>query len=527
MLYDIIKVMSEGKTETKFIFVTGGVVSGLGKGITAASLGRLLKSRGLSVTMQKLDPYLNIDPGNMSPFQHGEVFVTDGGHECDLDVGHYERFIDENLPNSCNITSGKIYHTVIERGRRGDYNGGTVQVIPHITNQIKDFILSLPGPDTDVAIVEIGGTVGDIEGLPFLEAGRQLRNQLGRESVQFVHVTLVPYIGASEELKTKPTQHSVKELSSLGIQPDILVCRTGDKELKDIKEKIALFCYLSSPDQVIENKDTNVLYEVPLLLQKQNIDTLIMERLKLKARKNDIDSWRVMVERIKSVKKKPPVNIALVGEYVKMPDAYLSINEALYHGALKNDINIKINYVDVKKLKDKAADEILGSAAGIITAGFYGDTMHDGMIEAVRYAREKNVPFFGISLGMHAAVAETAKNVLKLKDAEAVISKSAAVRLGQFRCKLAVGSKAREIYGAEEISERHRQNCIFNNGYRKDFEDLGFVFSGEHCEGIAEIIEYPKNDFFVGVQYHPEFKSRPNNPHPLFSAFIAAAGKHK
>lgn len=506
--------------QTKYIFVTGGVVSGLGKGITAASIGRLLKARGLKVTMQKLDPYLNIDPGNMSPLQHGEVFVTEGGHECDLDIGHYERFIDENLPNSCNVTSGKIYNTVIEKGRRGEYGGKTVQVIPHITNQIKDYVKACPGPDTDVAIVEIGGTVGDIEGLPFLEAGRQLANELGRINVLFIHVTLVPYIGASEELKTKPTQHSVKELSSLGIQPDILVCRTGDKELKEEKEKIALFCYLKSSDQVIENRDTAVLYEVPLLFKKQRLDEIVMERLGLTPTKNEIGEWHDMVERIKVIKKKPPVTVSLVGEYAKMPDAYISIKEALYHGALANGVNIRVNLIDTEKLKKKGADETLAGSDGIVLPAFYGDSVNEGMLIAARYAREKNVPFLGISRGLHAAAMEIAQNVLQTKDE--VIKKLPAVRLGQFKCSLIAGTQAHRIYGAEEISERHRHGYVVDDECIKQFEKVGAIFSGRHNDSAVEVMELNGHKFFMAVQFHPEFKSRPNNPHPLYTAFLEA-----
>jgi CTP synthase len=528
--------------KTKFIFITGGVVSSLGKGITAASLGRLLKNRGLNVTMQKLDPYINVDPGTMSPFQHGEVFVTDDGHECDLDVGHYERFTDESLSKSCNVTSGKIYNTVIEKERRGDYLGSTVQVIPHITNQIKEFILSTATPRTDVSIVEIGGTVGDIEGLPFLEASRQLRNDLGQENVLFVHVTLVPYIGAAGELKTKPTQHSVKELCSLGIQPDIIVCRTGDKNLsEDMKDKIALFCYLKSSKQIMQNSDTNVLYEVPLLLQRQGFDKIVIEKLNLRASPCDMTEWERMVARIKSLKKKPTVSVALVGKYTALPDAYISIAEALYHGGIENDINVKINYVDSEKITEQNAAELLSGAAGLIVPGGFGDRGIDGMLLSCRYARQNDMPYLGICLGMQIAAIEFARNVLGHADANSteinprtkhpvidllenqrtVVKKGASMRLGLYKCKLSEGTRAQAIYGKKLIEERHRHRFEFNDDFKDAFIKHGMTLSGTNPDiGLVEIIELSKHRFFVGVQFHPEFKSRPNNPHPLFAAFI-------
>ncbi|NLU53214.1 MAG: CTP synthase [Clostridiaceae bacterium] len=528
--------------QVKYIFVTGGVVSGLGKGITAASLGRLLKSRGIRVSMQKFDPYINVDPGTMSPYQHGEVFVTDDGAETDLDIGHYERFVDENLSSYSNVTTGKIYHSVITKERKGDYLGGTVQVIPHITNEIKDRIFKV-GKDgqTDVVITEIGGTVGDIESLPFIEAIRQVSADVGKENVVYIHVTLVPYIGTSGEVKTKPTQHSVKELLSIGIQPDIIVLRTEKKLSEDIKDKISLFCNISR-DAVIQNLDADSLYEVPLMLEEEGLADVVCRKLSLNCAKADLTEWKEMVAKLKNLSKK--VKIALVGKYVELRDAYLSVAEALRHGGIANDAEVEINWVSAEDLNENNLHEYLKDSNGILVPGGFGDRGIEGKILAVKYARENKIPFFGICLGMQMAVAEFARNVAGLKGANSsefdadtpyhvidlmpeqreVEEKGATMRLGLYPCKLAEGSIARKVYGSEVIYERHRHRYEFNNEYRDKLCEKGLSIAGlSPNEKLVEIIEIKDHPWFVGVQFHPEFKSRPNRPHPLFADFIRAS----
>ena len=527
---------------TKYIFVTGGVVSGLGKGITAASLGRLLKARGLRVTMQKFDPYINIDPGTMSPYQHGEVFVTDDGAETDLDLGHYERFIDENLNKNCNVTSGKIYLSVISKERRGEFLGKTVQVIPHITNEIKDRILRVGKMDNaDIVITEIGGTVGDIESLPFLEAIRQFAIDVGKENVLYVHVTLVPFLGLSGELKTKPTQHSVKELRSIGIQPDIIVCRTEKMLSSDMKDKIALFCNVPK-NCVIQNIDAEVLYEVPLMLEKEGLGRIVCERLDLTCKDPDLAEWDEMVEKQKNLKKK--VKVALVGKYVDLRDAYISIVEALRHGGIANDADVCLEWINSEDISEGTVDKLLGQADAILVPGGFGERGVEGKIAAVKYARENKIPYFGICLGMQIAVIEFARNVCNLKgdhssefkdstqypvidlmpEQKNIDEKGGTMRLGLFPCKLKPGSKAREIYGEDLIYERHRHRYEFNNEFREIFLKNGMVLSGlSPDERLVEIVELPDHPWFIGVQFHPEFKSRPNRPHPLFYSFIKAA----
>lgn len=525
----------------KYIFVTGGVVSGLGKGITAASLGRLLKQRGYKVTIQKFDPYINVDPGTMSPFQHGEVFVTDDGTETDLDLGHYERFVDENLSVNSNITTGKIYWNVITKERRGDYLGGTVQVIPHITNEIKDKVYSL-AKDTgaDVVITEIGGTVGDIESTPFLEAIRQVGTEQGRNNVAYIHVTLVPYIAGSEELKSKPTQHSTKELLSIGIQPDIIVLRSEMNVPEDMRDKIALFCNIRKED-VIQNLTAPSLYEVPLWLEKEGLAEAVCRRLGLENKVPDLAEWTEMVQRAENAHKK--VTIGLVGKYVELHDAYLSVAEALRHGGIVNDSCVDIKWIDSENITAETSHDIFKDCDGIIVPGGFGHRGIEGMVESVRYARENNIPFFGICLGMQMAVIEYARNVLGLKDANSaefgktpdpvidimddqknVSQKGGTMRLGLYPCKLAKDSLCREIYGEELIYERHRHRFEFNNAYRKSITDSGMRIAGvSPDERLVEIVELPQHPWFVGVQFHPEFKSRPNKPHKLFADFIKAS----
>ncbi len=525
----------------KFIFVTGGVVSGLGKGITAASLGRLLKQRGYKVTIQKLDPYINIDPGTMSPYQHGEVFVTDDGAETDLDLGHYERFVDENLSINSNITTGKVYMNVIHKERRGDYLGGTVQVIPHITNEIKDKIYSIAGDtNADVVITEIGGTVGDIESTPFLEAIRQVSSDVGRNNVAYIHVTLLPYISGSEELKSKPTQHSVKELLSIGIQPDIIVCRSELEIPKEIRDKIALFCNVSSSD-VIQNLTAPSLCEVPLWLEREGLASAVCRRLGLEDRAPDLDEWTEMVRRAENAEKK--VTIGLVGKYVMLHDAYLSVAESLRHGGIVNDAEVDIRWIDSEQITCENAAEILGGCDGIIVPGGFGHRGIDGMIEAIRYARENDVPLFGICLGMQMAVVEFARNVLGYKDANStefgktdhpvihimenqknLSEKGGTMRLGLYPCRLEADSKCRSLYGKELIYERHRHRWEFNNAFRPQLTEAGLKIAGVSPDDkLVEIVEIPANKWFVGVQFHPEFKSRPNKPHKLFADFIRAS----
>ena len=531
---------------TKYIFVTGGVVSGLGKGITAASIGRLLKERGLKVAAQKLDPYINVDPGTMSPYQHGEVFVTEDGAETDLDLGHYERFIDEDLNKYSNLTTGKVYSNVLYKERRGEYLGSTVQVIPHITNEIKDFIYRV-GKKTgaDVVITEVGGTTGDIESRPFLEAIRQVGREVGRENSLYIHVTLVPYLRASGEHKTKPTQHSVQELQGMGISPDIIVLRC-DEHIEDegVFAKIALFCNVS-PDCVIENVTIPVLYEAPLMLEKSNISDIVCRELHIDAKKPDLSEWEKLVERIRGCSGE--VKIALVGKYVQLHDAYLSVAEALRHAGYSFGSKVKIDWIDSETLTDENAREKLGNADGIIVPGGFGGRGIEGMISAAKYARENDVPYFGICLGMQIAVIEFARHVLGWQDADSrefnegsthrvidfmpgqndEIDKGGTLRLGSYPCKVASGTQMSGCYGAETINERHRHRYEFNNLYRSELEAAGLVISGTSPDGrLVETVEIPGEFFRVGVQFHPEFKSRPNRPHPLFVGFVGSALKH-
>ncbi|MDN5343993.1 MAG: synthase [Clostridia bacterium] len=525
----------------KFIFVTGGVVSSLGKGITAASLGRLLKSRGLKVAIQKFDPYINIDPGTMSPYQHGEVFVTDDGAETDLDLGHYERFIDINLTRASNVTAGKVYWSVITKERRGDYLGGTVQVIPHITNEIKEQLYRIAEEsDPDVVITEIGGTVGDIESLPFLEAIRQMKSDIGRERVLYIHVTLVPYLRAAREAKTKPTQHSVKELRGIGIQPDIIVCRTERPFSREMEEKIALFCDID-PDAVIQAVDASSIYEVPLMMEKEGLDSIVVERLKLACGPAQMDDWRSMVERMKGITRH--LEIALVGKYVTLPDAYLSVVEALRHAGFYHGVRVDIRWVYSAELERGELDQLEG-AAGILVPGGFGDRGIEGKILAARYARERRVPYLGICLGMQLAVVEFARQVCGLKEAHSaeinpetpypvidllpeqknIEAKGGTMRLGLYPCRLKPGTKVHQAYGEEVIYERHRHRYEFNNVYRAELTDRGLVISGTSPDNrLVEIIELADHPWFVASQFHPEFKSRPNRPHPLFRDFVGAA----
>lgn len=525
----------------KFIFVTGGVVSGLGKGITAASLGRLLKQRGYKVTIQKFDPYINVDPGTMSPYQHGEVFVTDDGAETDLDLGHYERFVDENLTVNSNVTTGKIYWNVIQKERRGDYLGGTVQVIPHITNEIKNKVYSaVSEANADVVITEIGGTVGDIESTPFLEAIRQVGTEQGRENVAYIHVTLVPYITGSDELKSKPTQHSAKELLSIGIQPDIIVCRSEMPIPKDMRDKIALFCNIRA-DDVIQNLTAPSLYEVPLWLEKEGLANSVCHHLGLENRTPDLAEWTEMVRRAENAPKK--VTIGLVGKYVELHDAYLSVAEALRHGGIVNDASVDIQWIDSEDITADNVSEKLKECQGIIVPGGFGKRGIEGMIETIGYARKNKIPFFGICLGMQMAVVEFARNACGLADANSeefsdtknpvihimeeqktVDVKGGTMRLGLYPCRLDVDSKVRSIYGKELIYERHRHRYELNNTYRTALSENGMLLSGlSPDERLVEIVEIPDHPWFVGVQFHPEFKSRPNKPHKLFADFIAAS----
>lgn len=534
---------------TKYIFVTGGVVSGLGKGITAASLGRLLKARGYRVTMQKFDPYINIDPGTLSPYQHGEVFVTDDGAETDLDLGHYERFIDENLSINSNVTTGKIYWSVINKERHGDYNGRTVQVIPHITNEIKDRVYRVARTqETDIVITEIGGTVGDIESTPFLEAIRQVATEVGRENCIYVHLTLVPYISTSGEQKTKPTQHSVKELLSLGIQPDIIVLRTEKPLEEGLADKIALFCNVSK-DSVIENLDLDTLYEVPQALEKAGLATAVCKKLGLSDRKPEMQDWNDMVKVAKELlTSKDEVKISLVGKYVSLHDAYISVVEALKHGGFESHTNININWVDSEELTEENADKFLNDSDGILVPGGFGNRGVEGKITAAKYARENKIPYLGICLGMQIAVIEYARNVLGYKDANSseinpltthpvidlmpeqkdVEDLGGTMRLGLYPCKTTAGTKSREIYGSDLIYERHRHRYEFNNFYRTEMTENGLVIGGQSPdEKLVEMVEIPAHPWYVAVQFHPEFKSRPNKAHPLFAGFVKAAKERK
>jgi len=527
---------------TKYIFITGGVVSSLGKGITAASLGCLLKCRGLRVTIQKFDPYINIDPGTMSPYQHGEVFVTDDGAETDLDLGHYERFIDINLTKNSNVTAGKIYWSVINKERKGEFLGGTVQVIPHITNEIKTRIRRVAQQGAfDVVITEIGGTVGDIESLPFLEAIRQLRRDLGRDNVMYVHVTLVPHLVKSGELKTKPTQHSVKELRSIGIQPDVIVCRTEKPLLRAIKDKIALFCDIDPP-AVIENTDVETIYQVPLKLQDEGLDEIVVRRLGLQGADCDLTSWQNLVERIEKATAK--VTIALVGKYVSLRDSYLSVAEALYHGGFENGCEVEIRWVQAEDVEKQGPAALLAGVDGILIPGGFGDRGIEGKVAAIRYARENQVPFFGICLGMHCATIEFARHVCGWQDAHSTEFSAAtahpvidllpeqrdieelggSMRLGLYPCRLEADSFSQQAYAEEVVYERHRHRYELNNLYRDTLAEKGLVIAGTSPDcRLAEIIEYHDHPWFVAVQFHPEFKSRPNRAHPLFREFIRAA----
>ena len=533
--------------DTKYIFVTGGVVSGLGKGITAASLGRLLKARGLKVAAQKLDPYINVDPGTMSPYQHGEVFVTEDGAETDLDLGHYERFIDEDLNQYSNLTTGKVYWNVLQKERSGEYLGETVQVIPHITNEIKSFIYSVgQKSQADVIITEIGGTTGDIESQPFLEAIRQVGHEAGRENCLFIHVTLVPYLESSREHKSKPTQHSVKELQSFGIMPDIIVARCDHPLEESILKKIALFCNVKA-DCVIQNQTLSVLYEAPLMLEEAGLARIVMRELGIPAAAaDDLEEWRHMVERIKNCTGR--VQIALVGKYVQLHDSYLSIAEALKHAGWKLGTNVEILWIDSEALTPENVAAYLEAADGIIIPGGFGSRGIAGMILAAEYARVKEVPYFGICLGMQIAAIELARNVLGLPaadsgefepesqdkvidlmpDQQGNLPKGGTMRLGVYPCRIMPGSKMKQCYGAEDISERHRHRYEFNNGYREAYREKGIVFAGTSPDGrLVEAIELPEHPFYIGVQFHPEFKSRPNKIHPLFGGFVQAALVYK
>lgn len=537
-------------TNTKYIFVTGGVVSSLGKGITAASLGRLLKSRGYRVTIQKFDPYINIDPGTMNPYQHGEVFVTDDGAETDLDLGHYERFIDINLSKNSNTTTGKIYQSVINKERRGDYLGGTVQVIPHITNEIKERVFRVGQQDNaDFVITEIGGTVGDIESLPFLEAIRQVKKDVGKNDVLYIHVTLVPYISAAGELKTKPTQHSVKELRSIGISPDIIVCRSEKPISKEMREKMAMFCDVD-PDAVIQNLTARSIYEVPMLMEEQGLDTIVLRKLEMEDKPKDMQGWHDMVARIlKKYDKK--VTIAVVGKYVALQDAYISITESLRHAAVANEAELDIHWVNAEEIEADDTDmaKVMAGVDGILVPGGFGNRGIEGKIKAIQYAREHKIPFFGICLGMQCAVIEFARHVCGMADANSsefnpnsthpvidlmpeqldVEDLGGTMRLGLYPCKVYPGTLTSKAYNAELIYERHRHRYEFNNAFREEIVGKGLVLGGTLPNGrLVEIVELPESEhpWFLGAQFHPEFKSRPTNPHPLFREFVGAAVKH-
>ena len=530
----------------KYIFVTGGVVSGLGKGITAASLGRLLKSRGLKVAAQKLDPYINVDPGTMSPYQHGEVYVTEDGAETDLDLGHYERFIDEDLNKYSNLTTGKVYWSVLNKERRGEYLGKTVQVIPHITNEIKAFVYNVgKESNADVVITEIGGTIGDIESQPFIEAARQISLEVGKENSLFIHVTLVPYLHGSEEHKTKPTQHSVKELQGMGVNPNIIVLRCDEPLEEDIFDKISLFCNVKK-DCVIENITLPNLYEAPLMLEKANFSGIVCRELGIKAKDPDLKEWTAMVERIKA--RPYTTHIGLVGKYVALHDAYLSVAEALRHAGYHHNTHIKIHWIDSETITDESAPKLLSGLDGIIVPGGFGSRGIEGMIAATKYARENDIPFFGICLGMQIAVIEYARNVAHLEGANSgefdanaphkvidfmpgqndEINKGGTLRLGSYPCVIQKGTTMERCYAASLINERHRHRYELNNDYREILQKNGLTLSGLSPDGkLVETVELSERPFYVGVQYHPEFKSRPNKPHPLFLGFVGAAFKKR
>lgn len=532
--------------DTKYIFITGGVVSGLGKGITAASLGRLLKSRGLKITAQKLDPYLNVDPGTMNPVQHGEVFVTDDGAETDLDLGHYERFIDESLSQNSNLTSGRVYWKVISDERKGVYGGQTIQIIPHVTNEIKRSIARNADTGADVCLVEIGGTVGDIESQPFLEAIRQFSLEVGRSNCLFIHVTLVPYLAASDELKSKPTQHSVKEMLSLGIHPDIIVCRTEHPLTDDIKNKVALFCNVDK-ECVIENNNCDILYAVPMMLREQKMDDVVLKKLGIECPEPDLTDWTAMLEALRNPVQ--TVKIGMVGKYVELHDSYISVNEALKHGGIETRSAVEIKWIDSESLEaeDADIDEILGDMDGILVPGGFGSRGIEGKIKACEYARTHNVPYLGICLGMQIAIIEFARHVLSMEDANSseinpetpypvidilpeqkeVTDMGGTMRLGQYPCSLNPQSKSYELYGASMIYERHRHRYEVNNDYRTELLNGGMIFAGTSPDNhIVEMIEIPEHPWFVACQFHPEFKSRPNRPHPLFRGFVTAAAEN-
>ncbi|OUQ75546.1 CTP synthetase [Massilimicrobiota sp. An105] len=525
----------------KFIFVTGGVVSGLGKGLTAASLGRLLKQRGLKVFMQKLDPYINVDPGTMSPFQHGEVFVTADGAETDLDLGHYERFIDEELNRSSSITTGRIYSDVISKERRGDYLGATVQVVPHITNEIKAKIYAAAkSSQADIVITEIGGTVGDIESLPFIEAIRQVRLDIGYKNTLYIHTTLLPYIGASHEVKTKPTQHSVKELRGYGIQPDIIVCRSEKHIDQELKEKISLFCNVPVK-AVISNYDVDVLYELPMMLLDQHMDDLVLDHLRIEAPKADMTEWQQLIQRVKGLNKE--LTIKMVGKYVQLPDAYLSVNEALRHAGYYENSIVHIDWINAEDINDDNVADMLAGADGILVPGGFGQRGIEGMIKAIRYAREEKIPFLGICLGMQLASIEFARHVCGLQDVNSIEfdemcatplihlmsdqtlnDMGGTQRLGNYDCELLKESRVHKLYGKDLIQQRHRHRYEFNNKYKEILEEHGLIVSGKNPErDLVEIIELENHPYFVACQFHPEFASRPNRSEPIFQGFITAA----
>jgi len=532
---------------TKYIFVTGGVVSGLGKGITAASLGRLLKNRGYKVTIQKFDPYINVDPGTMSPYEHGEVFVTDDGAETDLDLGHYERFIDENLGKNSSVTMGKIYSNVINKERRGDYLGKTVQVIPHITNEIKEKIYSFENTDTDIVITEVGGTVGDIEGLSIIEAIRQVGLEKNKEDVAYIHVTLLPYIFGSNEIKSKPTQHSVKELQSFGIKPDILVCRTEQDIPDSIREKLALFCNVRKTS-VIQNKTARCLYDVPLMLEQEGLAREICNILKLDNYVPDNTEWQKMIDNILTIDKSKEVKVAIVGKYVQLEDSYISVIESLTHAGYANSVNVKVELIDSETITEENVSDKLKGIDGVVVPGGFGNRGIEGKITTIKYVRENNIPFLGICLGMQMAVVEFARDVLGIKDADSaefdensknpvihimeeqkgIDNKGGTMRLGAYPCILKEGTKAREIYGKSEISERHRHRFEYNNEYKERLEKAGLICSGTSPDGkLVEMVEYNNHPFFVAGQFHPELKSRPNRPAPLFVGLVEAICKIK
>ena len=532
---------------TKYIFVTGGVVSGLGKGITAASLGRLLKNRGYKVTIQKFDPYLNVDPGTMSPYEHGEVFVTDDGAETDLDLGHYERFIDENLTNNSSVTMGKIYSNVIDKERKGDYLGKTVQVIPHVTNEIKEKIYSFENTDTDILITEIGGTIGDIEGLSIIEAIRQVGLEKNPEDVLYIHVTLLPYIYGSNEIKSKPTQHSVKELQSLGIKPDILVCRSEIEIPETVRDKLALFCNVRRTS-VIQNLTSDCLYAVPLMLEEQGLGREVCNHIKLDNYVPDNKEWQEMIDKIRQIKNEEKVSIAIVGKYIKLEDSYISVIESLKHAGFANNINVDIKLIDCETITKDTAKEKLKGFDGVIVPGGFGNRGIEGKIETIKYVRENNVPFLGICLGMQMAVVEFARNVLGLTDSNSaefsdttknpvihimeeqkkINKKGGTMRLGSYPCIIKQGTLASKIYGKDKIEERHRHRFEYNNEYKDRLEKAGLICSGTSPDGnLVEIVELKNHPFFIAGQFHPELKSRPNRPAPLFMSLVKVAKERK